>query len=105
MKPRDVRVLPLDGFEPMTMGALWRGSSRVIATGSMGQVPADQQANCIQNVCNSGDATGYWPAVAYPPAGAPQSAPSVVFRDIHFGFATDDFISSDLNFSVDTVST
>jgi DNA-binding transcriptional LysR family regulator len=25
LKPRDVRVLPLDGFEPMTMGALWRG--------------------------------------------------------------------------------
>ena len=25
IKHRDVRVLPLDGFEPMTMGALWRG--------------------------------------------------------------------------------
>lgn len=25
LKPRDVRVLPLEGFEPMTMGALWRG--------------------------------------------------------------------------------
>ncbi len=24
-KHRDVRVLPLEGFEPMTMGALWRG--------------------------------------------------------------------------------
>jgi DNA-binding transcriptional LysR family regulator len=24
-KNRDIRVLPLDGFEPMTMGALWRG--------------------------------------------------------------------------------
>jgi DNA-binding transcriptional LysR family regulator len=25
LKPRHVRVLPLDGFEPMTMGVLWRG--------------------------------------------------------------------------------
>jgi len=24
-KHRDVRVLPLEGFEPMSMGALWRG--------------------------------------------------------------------------------
>lgn len=33
VKPRDVRVLPLDGFAPMTMGVLWRGEpSEVMRT-------------------------------------------------------------------------
>jgi len=27
IRHRDVRVLPLDGFEPMTMGVLWRGEA------------------------------------------------------------------------------
>lgn len=72
------------------------GAGRAIATSSQsGGVPPDQMANCIQDVCNSGDATGYWPAIAMSAAGEPRLA----FRDIHFGFATDDFSSSDVEYA------
>ena len=72
------------------------GAPKVVATGSQsgGLVP-DQKANCIQDVCNSGDATGYWPAIARSGAGQVLLA----WRDIHFGFATDDFASSDVEYA------
>ena len=69
---------------------------KAIATTSQAKtlVP-DQAKNCIQDVCNQGDATGYWPAVAFDKAGQP----AVAFRDLHFGFATDDFASSDVEYA------
>ena len=72
------------------------GAPRTIATSSQsgGLVP-DQVASCIQDVCNSGDATGYWPAIGFSPGGVP----SLAWRDIHFGFATDDFASSDVEYA------
>jgi hypothetical protein len=74
------------------------GTPRTIAAGSQSTgLPADQAVNCAaQDVCNQGDATGYWPSVARDPAAG---VLGVAFRDLHFGFATDDFASSDVEFA------
>ncbi len=71
------------------------GAARTLATGSAGSVVPDQAGNCVQDVCNSGDATGFWPAIAVDRSGRS----GVAFRDIHFGFASDDFASSDVEFA------
>ncbi|MBI4509324.1 MAG: hypothetical protein HY698_06785 [Deltaproteobacteria bacterium] len=69
------------------------GAPETVATGSASNalVPG-MESLCVQNVCQSGDATGFWPAVAIDPTGRP----AVAFRDLHFGFAADDFASSDV---------
>jgi hypothetical protein len=63
-------------------------------------MPLDQAANCTsaaaQNVCNLGDATGYWPAVALDSSSGKLG---VAFRDLHFGFADADFNKSDVEFA------
>lgn len=52
-----------------------------------------QAANCSQNVCNSGDVTGWWPALAFDP----NDVPAIAYRDVHFGFSVDDLTAkSDL---------
>lgn len=73
------------------------GAPRAVATSSQSAalVP-DQASTCIQNVCNSGDAVGYWPAVSFPGGAA---SPAVAYRDLHFGFAMDDFASSDVEYA------
>jgi DNA-binding transcriptional LysR family regulator len=38
VKHRDVRVLPLEDFEPMTMGALWRGEPSALVRGAIEEV-------------------------------------------------------------------
>ena len=74
------------------------GTPRTIAAGSQSTgMPADQAPNCAaQNVCNQGDATGYWPSIARDPA---SGTLGVAFRDMHFGFADTDFASSDVEFA------
>jgi hypothetical protein len=74
------------------------GTPRTIAAGSASTgMPADQAPNCAaQNICNQGDATGYWPAIALDPVSATMG---VAFRDLHFGFADTDFASSDVEFA------
>jgi hypothetical protein len=74
------------------------GTPQTIATGSQSTgMPADQAVNCAaQNVCNQGDATGYWPSIALDPS---SGALGVAFRDLHFGFADTDFASSDVEFA------
>ena len=37
-KHRDVRALPLEGFEPMTMGVVWRGEPSPLVRAVMGEV-------------------------------------------------------------------
>ena len=60
-------------------------------------MPADQAPNCAaQNVCNRGDATGYWPSIALDPV---SGSLGVAFRDLHFGFAATDTASSDVEFA------
>ena len=75
------------------------GAPQTIAAGSASTgMPADQQANCAaQNVCNQGDATGYYPAIALDPVSGNLG---VAFRDLHFGFADTDFNSSDVEFAL-----
>jgi hypothetical protein len=74
------------------------GAARTLAADSASTgMPADQAANCAaQDVCNQGDATGYWPSIAVDPA---SGAFGVAFRDMHFGFADTDFASSDVEFA------
>ena len=38
VKHRDVRVLSLEDFEPMTMGALWRGEPSALVRGAIEEV-------------------------------------------------------------------
>jgi len=57
---------------------------------------AAQAGNCSQNVCNSGDVTGWWPALVFDPS----DRPLIAYRDVHFGFAVDDLTAtSDLEFA------
>ena len=74
------------------------GAPRTIAADSQSTgMPADQAPNCAaQDVCNQGDATGYWPSIARDPS---SGALGVAFRDLHFGFADTDFASSDVEFA------
>ncbi len=74
------------------------GTPRTIAADSASSgMPPDQAANCAaQNVCNVGDATGYWPAAALDPASGKLA---IAFRDLHGGFADVDFNSSDVEFA------
>jgi hypothetical protein len=61
-------------------------------------MPADQAPNCAaQDVCNQGDATGYWPSIALDPS---TGKLGVAFRDMHFGWADTDFASSDVEFAL-----
>ena len=61
-------------------------------------MPADQEMSCsAQDVCNQGDATGYWPSIARDPL---SGALGVAFRDLHFGAADTDFASSDVEFAL-----
>jgi hypothetical protein len=69
-----------------------------VSNGSMSDgLVAAQATNCTgeQNVCNQGDTTGLWPAIGYDPS----DNPMVAYRDVHFGFAMDDFAKSDVEFA------
>jgi hypothetical protein len=74
------------------------GTPKTIASGSQSSgMPADQAVNCsAQDVCNQGDATGYWPAAALDPSSGKLA---LAFRDLHYGFADTDFNSSDVEFA------
>ena len=74
------------------------GTPRTIAADSRSSgMPPDQAVNCAaQDVCNQGDATGYWPAVARDPSSGNLA---VAFRDLHFGVAVTDFDFSDVEFA------
>jgi hypothetical protein len=71
---------------------------RTIAAGAQSTgMPADQAPNCAaQDVCNQGDATGFWPSIALDPQ---SGVLGVAFRDLHFGRADTDFASSDVEFA------
>jgi hypothetical protein len=60
-----------------------------------GGLVAAQAGNCTQNVCGSGDTTGLWPAIGFDPF----DTPMVAYRDVHFGFAMDDYAKSDVEFA------
>ena len=73
------------------------GAPQTIAADSQSSgMPADQKANCVQQVCDQGDATGYWPAIALDPV---SHNLGVAFRDLHFGFADTDFKNSDVEYA------
>jgi hypothetical protein len=73
------------------------GTPRTIAADSASTgMPADQATSCVQSVCNSGDATGFWPSIALDPASGNLG---VAFRDMHFGRDQSDNERSDVEFA------
>ncbi len=76
------------------------GTPRTIAADSRSTgMPDDQAISCAaQDVCNQGDATGYWPSLALDPVSGNLG---VAFRDLHYGAGADtDMASSDVEFAV-----
>lgn len=64
-----------------------------VSHGSMSNaLIASQAGNCAENVCGEGDTTGFWPAIGFDPS----NNTFIPYRDIHFGFAADDFAKSDV---------
>jgi hypothetical protein len=57
---------------------------------------AAQMGNCSENVCGEGDTTGFWPAIAFDSSDNAR----IAYRDIHFGFAADDFAKSDCELAI-----
>jgi hypothetical protein len=57
-----------------------------------GQVAA-MANNCPQGICSMGDTSGQWPAIAI----NPMSTTFIAYRDIHNGFAVDDFADSNVD--------
>lgn len=94
--PAKLRCGASELFFAKTAGGAFGAPTKVASGSQSAGVVPEQEVQCAaQDVCNSGDATGYWPAVAFAPTG--QSA--VVFRDLHFGFSNDDFKSSDVEYA------
>ena len=56
----------------------------------------DDAAQCAayQDTCHVGDVVGTWPSIVFS-----GTDPWVVYQDIHFGFAQDDFEKADMEFS------
>ena len=50
-KNRDVRELPLEGFAPVTMGALWRGEASPLARAVIEGVRAYARETWPERVC------------------------------------------------------
>ena len=103
--PAGAAYLAFLGGEP---GTQWcAGSDMMLATRSAGAwsaavtVQADSAtgAACkkMQNVCNVGNVTGLWATLAVSDDGA---RVALAFQDIHFGFAKDDWESSDLEIAI-----
>ena len=74
------------------------GTPVQVSSGSQSNgLVASQAGNCTaeQNVCNLGDATGFWPAIGFDPSGNAM----IPFRDEHYDFANDDWAKSDVEFA------
>jgi hypothetical protein len=71
-----------------------------ISNGSNATIIASMQKACAseQNVCTQGDTTGFWPAIGFDPS----NDGLVAFRDIHFGFAMDDFQNSNTDLAIES---
>jgi hypothetical protein len=59
---------------------------------------AAQAGNCSEGVCSKGDTTGFWPAIAFDSSDNAR----IAYRDIHFGFAADDFAKSDCELAIES---
>lgn len=69
------------------------GTPVQVSNGSAsGGLVASQAGSCSQGICDKGDTTGLWPALGFDSS----DKAWVAFRDIHFGFAADDFAKSDV---------
>ena len=79
-------------FVTTLQGTTW-GTPTQISNGSMSDgLIMSQAGNCSQGICDMGDVTGIWPAIAYDGAGNAM----VPYQDLHFGFGEDDQAKADL---------
>jgi hypothetical protein len=82
-----------DAFLVRATGGTFGAPVQVSSGSPSDGLVAAQAGNCSQNVCSSGDVTGWWPALAFDPS----DNPLVAYRDVHFGFSSDDLTNkSDL---------
>jgi hypothetical protein len=79
-------------FVTSAKGGTFGAPVQVSNGGQSTALVAAQAGNCSQGICNTGDTTGLWPALGFDPHGNPMMA----FRDVHYGFAADDFAKSDV---------
>ena len=73
------------------------GTPQVVATSSMsdGVASNGQTMACVQNVCNQGDVTGFWPSLGFDS----NNQPAIAFQDRHNGGISEtDTGSADLEF-------
>jgi hypothetical protein len=88
--PASERCGANDAFLTTATGGIF-GEPVQVSNGSMSNEQVTSQAgNCSQNVCNLGDVTGWWPALAFDPSDQPLMA----YRDVHYGFSDDDLTQS-----------
>ncbi len=83
-----------DAFVTSMQGGTF-GTPVQVSNGSQSDgLIASQAGNCTaeQNVCGSGDATGFWPAIGIGPSGNAM----IAYRDEHYDFAVDDWAKSDV---------
>ena len=92
------------GGTPGTQGC--GGSDLQVATGGGGAYASatvhsdsatSSECRKMQDVCNQGNVTGLWSALAFSPDG---SRAAVAFQDVHFGFAKEDWESADQELAI-----
>ena len=93
----DYRCGGTDAMLARRTGANSWTTTTVGVDGNDNPVFTEDTAQCAayQDTCHVGDVVGTWPSLAF--AG---SDPLMVYQDIHFGFAQDDFEKGDLELSL-----
>jgi hypothetical protein len=94
--PASERCGANDAFLATATGGTFGAPVQVSNGSQSGGLIAAQAGNCSQNVCNLGDVTGWWPALAFDP----NDQPLMAYRDVHYGFSADDLTNNcDLEFA------
>lgn len=87
-----------DVFVTTAQGGTFGTATQVSMGSQSDALVAAQMNNCTQNVCGTGDTTGFWPSIGISPGGTTM----IAYRDTHLGFATDDYAKSDVEFAEGT---
>jgi hypothetical protein len=79
-------------FVASAQGGTFGAPVQVSNGGQSSGLVAAQAGNCSQGICTTGDTSGLWPAIGFDAKNNPMTA----FRNVHSGFAADDFAKSDV---------
>jgi hypothetical protein len=91
--PSSERCGANDAFIAVNQGGGFAAGVQVSDGSTASGLVAAMMGNCAQNVCNEGDTSGLWPSIAIDAQGTSY----VAYRDIHFGFAMDDYAKSNVD--------